>query len=96
LYQGGNIVLNGEWHYDNSTNTVELSVAQTGTDEHRFSVEVEFGVYGADDVLPTIHRMLLSDGSGQLSIPQAGNPDRVVIDPRTVLLAQWTLVENTR
>ena len=96
LYQRGDAVLNGEWHFDSAGNTVEVSVTQAGNDNHAFSFDVEIGLYGADDVVPVIHKLPFTDGSGRLSIPRTSKPARVVIDPRTVLLAQWTLAETPR
>jgi hypothetical protein len=96
LYQGGNVRLNGEWHFDESTNTVEVVLSQTQSDEFRFSVDVEIGIFGNNDLVPTIHHLPLSGESGRLSIPLDDKPERVVIDPRTVLLAQWSFTEKTK
>ena len=96
LYQGGNILINGEWHYDNSTNTVDVVLSQVQNDGFGFSVDVEIGIFGNNDLLPSVHGIPLTDNGGRLSIPVAAKPERVVIDPRTVLLAQWSLTEKTK
>ena len=96
LYQGGNILIDGDWHYDDSTNTVEVALRQTQSDGFRFSVDVEIGIYGSDELLPSVHRMPLNGADGRLSIPVAAKPERVVIDPRTVLLAQWSFTEQVK
>lgn len=96
LYQGGNVILNGEWRYDNSTNAVEIALSQVQTGDFSFSVDVEIGVYSGSDPLPSIHLISLSDDSGRLSIPLVDKPEKIVIDPRTVLLAQWSLMEDPR
>ena len=96
LYQGGNIVLDAQWHYDDSTNTVEMSISQSQLDGFSFSVDVEIGLYSSSERLPSVHRMSLTGNSGHLSIPLANKPEKVVIDPRTVLLAQWTLTEKAK
>jgi len=96
LYQGGNILMNGEWHYDDSTNSVEVVLAQAQNDGFGFSVDVEIGVYTSGDPLPSIHKLPLTRTSGRLSIPLAEKPERVVVDPRTVLLAQWTFTEKAK
>jgi len=96
LYQGGNILIDGVWHYDDSTNTVEVALRQTQSDGFRFSVDVEIGIYGSDELLPSVHRMPLNGADGRLSIPVAAKPDRVVIDPRTVLLARWSFTEQVK
>jgi aminopeptidase N len=96
LYQGGNILMNGEWHYDDSTHTVEVVLSQVQNDGFSFSVDVEIGIFGDNDLSPSVHRMPLTDTSGRLSIPLAEKPERVVVDPRTVLLAQWSFTEKAK
>jgi aminopeptidase N len=96
LYQGGNILMNGDWHYDDSTNSVEVVLAQAQNDGFGFSVDVEIGVYTSGDPLLSIHKLPLTGTSGRLSIPLAEKPERVVVDPRTVLLAQWTFTEKAK
>jgi aminopeptidase N len=96
LYQGGNVELDGEWHYDNSSNTVEIDLSQTQYDTFGFSVDVEIGIYSHSDLVPSIHRISLTGKNGHLSIPLAEKPDNVVIDPGTVLLARWSLTENAK
>ena len=96
LYQGGNIELEGEWHYDKSSNTVEIFLSRPQDDGFSFSVEVEIGIFDGNDPLPSLHRMSLIDNSAQLSIPLAEKPRTVVLDPRTVLLAKWSLTENAK
>ena len=96
LYQRGDAVLGGEWHFDETSKVVEVSLAQSDIDSHAFSFDVEIGLFAADDVLPEIHTMNFSAGKGQLTVPQDSKPARVVVDPRTVLLAQWTLLETSQ
>ena len=96
LYQGGNVVLDGEWRYDELTNTVEIYLSQAQNEGFTFSVDVEIGVYTSGDPLPSIHKLPLTGTSGRLSIPFAEKPERVVVDPRTVLLAQWAFTEKAK
>jgi len=96
LYQGGNVVLDGEWRYDELTKNVEISVLQTEYDNFKFSVDIEVGIYGENDLLPSVHRLPMTGKTGQLSIPLADRPTKVVLDPRTVLLAQWSLTEKMK
>ncbi|MEZ4416352.1 MAG: M1 family metallopeptidase [Gemmatimonadota bacterium] len=89
LRQGGHPVLEGSWHFENGTLTVELSEVQT--DGYLFDLPVEIGVYEQGADLPTIHVLRLSDRSRRtLSLPLAAPPARVELDPRTNLLAEWT------
>ena len=88
--------MSGEWYYDESTNTVEVALSQTQSDEHKFSVSVEIGIFGKDELVPTIHHLPLTGKSGRLSIAVDEKPEKVVIDPRTVLLAQWSFTETSK
>ncbi|MGI9202622.1 MAG: M1 family metallopeptidase [Woeseiaceae bacterium] len=96
LYQGGNILLTGEWYYSELTKTMEVVLSQTQSDDFKFSVVVEIGIFGNGELVPTIHHLPLTGESGRLSISLADKPERVVIDPRTVLLANWSFTETTK
>jgi aminopeptidase N len=93
LYQGGNIRIDGTWQYNESSASVDVSLTQVQNDGFDFSIEVEVGVYLHGDTVPTIYQLTLDPNGGRTSIPVAEIPARVVLDPRTVLLAQWTLNE---
>jgi aminopeptidase N len=93
LYQGGNIRIDGTWHYNESAGSVEVSLMQVQEDGFDFAVDVEIGVYANGDTAPAIHSLTLDSQGGRTSIPVAEKPVRVQLDPRTVLLAQWTLNE---
>jgi aminopeptidase N len=96
LYQGGNVVLDAEWSYDEVAGNVEVSVTQTQYDDFEFSVDVEIGIFRENDLLPAVHRLAMSGRTGHLSIPLETRPDRIVLDPRTILLAQWSLMEKPK
>jgi aminopeptidase N len=91
LYQGGNIILDGTWRHNDGA--VDISLAQVQNDGFEFSAEVEVGFYYDENLLPAIHRIALSPAGAKASIPTEQKPARVVIDPRSVLLAQWTFEE---
>ncbi len=93
LYQGGHVVLTGAWTFADDTLAIELEQSQTGA--YRFDVPVEIGIYENGSLIPTIQTLRL-DGPGkqQLQVRLKGKPDRVVLDPRTVLLAEWSFSER--
>ena len=76
LYQGGNIVLDGEWHYDGSTKNVELVLSQMRADIFRFAVDVEIGIFLGDDPIPSIHHLSLAERTGRLRIPFTQKPKK--------------------
>lgn len=94
LYLGGNVILKGRWKYDQSTGTLDLKLDQEQKDGFVFDIPVEIGLFQNDKVLPVIKKVHLDSLHGHFSIPIGAGPDKVVIDPRTVLLAQWELVET--
>lgn len=94
LYQGGNIVLDGEWYYDEAAQTVNITVSQVQNDGYQFAAALDIGLYDGIDPVPEIHRILLDQGIADLSIPVSGKPAAVVLDPRSVLLANWTFRER--
>ncbi len=96
LYQGGNIVLEGEWRYNDAAEAVEVSLSQVQDDGFLFSADVELGVFNPGETVPTIYRVAIDENGGRISIPMSREPAKVVIDPRTVLLAQWTFEKASK
>jgi aminopeptidase N len=89
LYQGGHVILDGGWSY--ADGRLNVDIAQVQTDGYSFDVPVEIGVFTDDSATPEIHTVELSGASrGTLVVPMEKAPLRVVLDPRTVLLAEWT------
>jgi aminopeptidase N len=96
LYQGGNIVLDGDWYFDSGRGTVEVSLEQVQNDGFSFVADVEICLLMPDSEVPLVHSLTLGNEPGRLSIPADGRPVKVVVDPRTVLLAAWSMQEVAR
>lgn len=94
LYQPGNVELSGTWHFDESRKSIEVSLTQVQESDRAFSIDVELGILGVGQLIPDVHTLEMTERSGQLSIPADARPERVLIDPQTALLAQWTFTEN--
>jgi aminopeptidase N len=92
LYQGGNIELRGDWHYVPDPGEVRVAISQL--DETAPDAVVEIGIYSAGNPVPQVLPLKLEDGSGSLVVDAPQRPDRVVIDPNTVLLAKWEFNER--
>ncbi len=90
LNQGGKLTLNGGWKYNSGTKTIEFDLKQVQNDGTTFNVPVEIGIYKKGQLVPDIKKVELTGTSGQFKVEYDGEPERVVIDPRTVLLAEWT------
>lgn len=91
LNQGGKLTLNGGWKYNAASKTIEFDLTQAQTDGTTFRVPVEIGIYKKDQLIPDVKKVELNTASGQFKIPYDGEPERIVLDPRTVLLAEWTV-----
>jgi aminopeptidase N len=89
LYQGGYIALKGSWTYDAASKMVRISLQQTQPEAYHFDCSIEVGVYKTGELLPSISVHPLSSRSIEISIPADAKPEKVVLDPRTVLLASW-------
>jgi aminopeptidase N len=94
LRQGGKLVLNGGWKYNKATKAISIDLAQLPKDNVTFSVPVEIGIYKKGQLVPEIKKINITPSTTQFSIPFDVEPEQVVIDPRTVLLAEWTFVKR--
>ncbi len=93
LYQGGNIALKGFWEYDKVRKVINISLRQTQSKEFSYDFSIELGVYSHGKALPDIAVHSFSSTLLELSIPSDTRPEKVVLDPRTILLATWQLEE---
>lgn len=89
LNQGGKLTLNGTWKYNAQAKTIEFELVQTQKDGSTFKVPVEIGIYKKGQLVPDVRKVELTGASGQFRVEYDGEPERIVIDPKTVLLAEW-------
>lgn len=90
LNQGGKLTLNGTWNYNAATKEIEFDLKQTQTDGSSFSVPVEIGIFKKGQLVPDVKTVELTSQSGKFKVTCDGEPERIVVDPRTVLLAEWS------
>ena len=95
LYQGGHIILDGSWKYDDKKKEIIIDIQQVQNDGYLFSFPIEFGIYEEGKVAPTVEQRSVTKRKSSYSIPADLKPNKVVIDPRTVLLANWSFNERT-
>jgi len=93
LYQGGYIAMKGSWKYDAASKMVKISLQQTQPSSYNFDFSIEVGLYKTGDLLPEISVHPASSRTIELSIPAATKPEKVQLDPQTVLLASWEFEE---
>ncbi len=87
LYQGGHVILEGSWEYDG---VLRIELRQVQNDGYAFDVPVELGIWSGGRLTPRIERIQLDASAKSFIIQSDVEPDSVTIDPRTVLLANWT------
>lgn len=94
LYQGGNIALKGTWKYDAANKQVKIQLAQTQEKAYSFNFSLEVGVYKTGALLPEIVKYPMNTTKQEWTFPADAKPERVVLDPRSVLLANWEFEEE--
>ena len=95
LYQGGHIILDGSWKYDDKKKEIIIDIQQVQNDGYLFSFPIEFGIYEEGKVAPNVEQRSVTKRKSSYSIPADLKPNKVAIDPRTVLLANWSFNERT-
>ena len=94
LYQGGNIVLTGSWKYNKQKKQVIVTLIQTHAKEFLFNFPLEIGIFKVGELQPVISTHRFNSRSVRIVLPTETKPAKVTLDPRTVLLANWTFEES--
>ena len=84
LYQPVNPTINANWKYDASTKKLTVQLQQT--QKFLYNVPVEIGYYKKGANTPTILTMNLKDKDQVFNFPLAAAPEKLELDPRTLLL----------
>jgi aminopeptidase N len=87
LYRSENMTVNGTWKYDNVKKQVMVTLSQSVANEFLFDVPIEFGLYKNGNLLPEIVKFRVNTKQNIFIIPAEVKPEKIIIDPRTVLLA---------
>ena len=95
LYQGGHIILDGSWKYDDKKKEIIIDIQQVQNDGYLFSFPIEFGIYEEGKVAPNVEQRSVTKRKSSYSIPADLKPNKVAIDPRIVLLANCSFNERT-
>jgi aminopeptidase N len=84
LKRPGNPVIAGSWRFDPMTHRIEMDLAQTQLGEP-YRLPLDIGFSGR------VERVELLENKQHFSIPADLAPSEIVLDPKTWLLATWTL-----
>ena len=93
LYKGGNIVLDGNWKFDEKKGRIEVNLNQVQNDGYLFEMPVELGISYNDKNLEKIQTVKLEKEKGRFYIASDSKPISIKIDPNTKLLAIWDFNE---
>jgi len=93
LYQGGNVVLEGDWKYDEKERNVNINLAQVQNDGFEFQFPVELGLYFGGQTEPIFTTVEMNKMKDNFKIKTDQKPVHIEIDPHTKLLAMWKIIE---
>ncbi|SDL77062.1 Peptidase family M1 [Catalinimonas alkaloidigena] len=94
LYQRGNLFLEGSWAYDAAKKQVWVTLTPPKKKGPVYHMPLEVGFYQNGATVPTVQEIQWEGQKATFTFPMETRPDRVELDPRTRLLAKWTLVEG--
>lgn len=90
LYQGGVVFLEGHWQFDDATNELVISLAQTQPD-YTFRIASALDVVYEDGTTERLHLELDGPAAAEHRMETAKAVVDLIPDPDTELLARWTL-----
>ena len=93
LYKGGNMVLDGNWKFDEKKGRIEVNLNQVQNDGYLFEMPVELGISYNNKNLEKIQTVKLEKEKGRFYIASDSKPISIKIDPNTKLLAIWDFNE---
>ncbi|HLO81042.1 MAG TPA: M1 family metallopeptidase [Chitinophagaceae bacterium] len=79
--------ISGGWTYDAKAKQVVVSLTQTQSSGFLFNTPIEIQVYEEGSKTPQLLKFELNSKNAQFNIPCSKKPSLVLLDPRTVLLA---------
>jgi aminopeptidase N len=94
LYQGGNLSLKGFWHFNKEKKQLEITVEQTQAKEFFFDVNVEVAYYITGQPMGEVVIHKLDSRKVTFTVPCKSKPDKVELDPNSILLAKVEFSEK--
>tara|TARA_B100002052_G_C15506652_1_gene429724 strand:- start:178 stop:615 length:438 start_codon:yes stop_codon:yes gene_type:complete len=93
LYKGGNMLLDGNWEYDDNKKNIIIGLDQVQDDGFLFEMPIEIEIQYEDKRQNKFDKIVLDRKSKKFYINSKNRPVRIIIDPNTTLLAQWDFNE---
>jgi len=88
LMRPDNLKLKGSGKYDELKKQVVITLDQNHSGEYLFDVPLEIGIYKTGSNIPQIVKVRLHKKQNIYTIPAKTAPEKIIIDPATILLAQ--------
>ena len=88
LYRPDNLQLKANWIYDASSKNVVLQLKQTQSSGKAFEFPLEVAIYKAGSTIPELKKFQMNGLTAEFQLPESVKPDLLILDPRTVLLAE--------
>lgn len=95
LSTGSRVILDGDWSYDADAKSVRIELARSGHTDGSPGMTLQAAIYYPDSPVPDIVSMPLDAQGVATSFDARSRPVRIMLDPNTRLLAQWTFAERS-
>lgn len=92
LYQEGMPKIKGTWAWDSKKKELKLNLEQIQV--NTFSFPLEIGIINNGKQSPEIKKVIVNERQSTVSFPSETKPASVIIDPRTVLLAEFNFSQR--
>jgi aminopeptidase N len=94
LYNGGNIMLEGNWIYDKNKKEILIKLKQNQNDGYYFDMPLEVEIFYQNKILTKLEEIKIKEGSDKYIIYSEEEPKKVTLDPNTKLLAKWNFIKK--
>lgn len=88
LYKADNLKLSAHWEYDAANKKINLSLKQTQSGSMVFDFPIEVAIINNETNTPEIQKFQVNSKEAKISISTNKTPTAILLDPRTVLLAE--------
>ncbi len=96
LYQPINPTINGNWSFDAKSKKLTIELTQTQKGDIVFNLPIEIAYYKKGNALPTILKINLSEKQKTQTFNIAAEPEKLVIDPRNILLSENNFLKKIK
>lgn len=88
LYKADNLKIAAHWNYDAANKKIDLTLQQTQSGTMVFDFPIEVSVINNETNVPEILKFQVNTKEAKIAIPTNKTPTAILLDPRTVLLAE--------